>query len=258
LNGEDVVTLEAVPTTMYEDEGATCSDVYDGQINSAVAVNGGNFPELSTPAVYAIEYHCTNSRGISATTLTRTVTVTDTTCPTCTLKGPVLPDGSIDATAEIEASFPYTDQGADCTDTLDGALAAHEVGLEQINVESTGQYTITYTATDSSGNTNVGCTHGYNAASHLTVRTVVVIDTLKPVIGLQYAGSVFHIGDTSDTGKNGETNPAHSRFNLGSPALMEIPSTGNTAWLFASVLCAVAGVSMLAQQMRRESPDLVV
>jgi hypothetical protein len=254
MNGADVVTLEAVVDSLYEDNGASCSDAFDGQINSAVSVNGANFPSLDQPGVYTIQYYCTNSRGVPATPLTRTITIVDTTCPTCALSGA--------ANTEIEASFPYTDMGADCTDTLDGTLLAHEVGLDLIDVEQTGTYVITYTATDQSGNTNNGCTHGFDAALHLTLRTVEVMDTLKPVIGLQYAGSVFHIGDTSDTGKNGENNPTVNRFTLGSPALMAFGGDLNSGWLLASVVCAVAGVAMLVKQTRRNvspsSTDLIV
>jgi hypothetical protein len=259
LYGSDVLTLEATQSTMYQDQGATCSDAFDGMINNMVSIVGVTFPSLNTPGVYQTTYSCTNSHGVSAAPLTRTVTVQDTTCPVCTLTGSV--------TAEIEASFPYTDAGATCTDTLNGALMPHEVGLSDINVEHTGTYTITYTATDSTGNTNAGCTHNYNAASHLTVRTVVVMDTLRPVIGLQYAGNTFHVGSANDVGKGGHTNPAsgwhpvtnpvpsHVSYMNMNPLMAQVMQT-DSGWLVASVVCMVAGVAMLVRAVSKPTDVL--
>ena len=73
-------------------------------------------PLLDTPGRYTLLYSCTNSAQISASKLTRTVTVVDTSCPTCTVRGA--------STQTMEASFPYTDDGATCTDSLDGDLTA--------------------------------------------------------------------------------------------------------------------------------------
>jgi hypothetical protein len=250
MNGLDVVTLEAAREGFYHDLGATCSDAYDGQINGAVKVAGEKFPELRTPGTYAVKYTCTNSHGRQAQPLLRTVTVRDSTCPTCTLNG--------SPTAEIEASFPYTDAGATCTDTLDGALTAKRVG--HVDVESTGTYRITYTATDAAGNSNDGC--ATKLAIHATVRTVVVMDTLKPVIGLQYAGSIFHTGAGNDHGKNGEINPAKHNFRVGqsfsgTPLMAQVQDMGRgNAWLVAGVLSALAGVVLLVRYSSEEQLNL--
>jgi hypothetical protein len=254
-----VITLEATQDTLYEDAGATCSDSYDGMINAAVKISGPTFPALDTPGIYQSTYTCTNSHGVSAAPLTRTVTVVDTTCPTCTLAGA--------PTTEVEASFPYTDAGAVCTDTLSGALVAHEDGLSDIDVEHTGTYVITYTATDHSGNTNVGCAHNYNAATHLTLRTVVVMDTLKPVIGLQYAGNTFHIGSAADTGKGGHGNPAagwhpvtnpvpsHVSYMNLTPLMAQL--RGDKSWMMVSIACAVAGVVLIVRYNSKPKTDLM-
>merc|ERR1712137_457344 len=42
--------------------------------------------------------------------------------------------------------------------------------------------------------------------------TVVVQDTLKPVIALKFGNAVVHQGSASDKGVNGETNPAKGYF----------------------------------------------
>merc|ERR1711865_117703 len=117
----------------------------------------------------------------------------------------------------LEASFPYSDPGAVCTDNIDGDnLKAQTSTASSVNVEKTGTYLITYRAQDQSGNWNDAdsCTDGPSV-----VRTVKIVDTLRPVIGLRYGDKLLHVGDASDTAvihKNGieETvnNPVVSYF----------------------------------------------
>jgi hypothetical protein len=76
-----------------------------------------------------------------------------------------------------------------------------------VNVEATGTYYITYRVKDSNGNWNdeSGCSEGQ--LNEENVRTVIIIDTLRPVIELKYKGvgsgsanEVIHRGAQEFTG----------------------------------------------------------
>merc|ERR1712227_499083 len=102
-----------------------------------------------------------------------------TSCPSCVI--------SDDNTAAADNT--YNDVGAVTTDSLQGSFGICSVwdkGVlkssykEIVNVESTGTYYITYRVKDSNGNwnDNSGCTGGQTGDEN--VRTVVIIDTLRP------------------------------------------------------------------------------
>ena len=80
----------------------------------------------------------------------------DTTPPVITVLG--------DNPATVELGDPYTDAGA----TADGGESVSQSGTVDVGV--VGSYTITYTATDASGNTATA------------TRTVNVVDTTAPVV----------------------------------------------------------------------------
>jgi hypothetical protein len=189
--------VAAHSTNTYTDEGATCSDQVDGLMSEKVEVSG-DIVDLKQIGTYVIAYDATDSASNDALQATRTVVVFDTICPTCG----VAVDGVNEFT--IEASFPLGDAllaAVTCTD--DTGLAsnvADRSGDDAVDVELTGTYKITYTATDANGNTNfedlngMACTlcdtagdANHNAGVELCdtssqIRTVHVEDTLIPVI----------------------------------------------------------------------------
>ena len=120
---------------------------------------------LSVIGQYIITYNVTDSSGNAASEVTRTVNVTDTTAPVITLVG--------DAEVTVEVGSTYTDLGATASDNYDGDITADIVTVNNVNVNTAGQYTVTYNVTDSSG----------NDATEVT-RTVNVTDTTAPVITL--------------------------------------------------------------------------
>merc|ERR1712178_459467 len=163
---------------------------------------------------YKINYNCEDSAGQTAVQATRTVVVQDTTCPTCTAPGGT-------TTTTVEASFPYTEEASTCTDTLDGAMPNAHV-YNTVNVEKTGTYVLTYSVTDKNGN---GKDNSCKAASgqrtdHFT-KTVVVEDTMIPIISLKYRGTdlVGMMAEQSTTTVNG--------------------------WVIGAVASAVSGVALL-------------
>merc|ERR1712216_650315 len=154
----------------------------------------------------------------------------------------------------------------------------------------TGTYHITYRVKDSNGNWNdaSGCTGGQTAKQN--VRTVVIIDTLRPVIQLKYNNAVIHEGaasfaTTAVGGSNANrgnaalthtavdstgdavhlatgVNPAHTTATTGdfthtwseaSNALMAEQATTSSVngWVVGAVGSAVTGLALLGYSLRK-------
>merc|ERR1711871_767079 len=193
--GSDQMTLEATHQGNYIDDGATCSDQVDGVISQNVEVSG-DVVNLSKVGTYTITYNCKDSANNAAPAARRTVVVAQTSCPRCYVFGKY----------EInhEASFPYADAGAACSDVIDGTVstecytsrdglgsdgtpdtvAADCKGSTLVDVETTGTYTIKYRAQNTVGLWNDGLNCRGGPKSYL--RTIAVMDTLRPVISLKY------------------------------------------------------------------------
>merc|ERR1711990_1072286 len=221
--GTDLMTIEATYHKNYVDDGATCSDQVDDVISQQVEVSG-DVVNLSKIGTYKITYKCKDTAGNAADPLTRTVVVKDTTCPTCTITGA--------SSVKREASFPYSDLGAVCTDNIDGNLGAAKVA-GSFNVEKVGTYKLTYSTKDRSGNKNC----------KKYVRTVIVQDTLKPVISLHFKNKMIHKSGAGEKGTNGQFNPAHGA--AGNPYFMSESQTSVNGWVIGAVASAVSGVALL-------------
>merc|ERR1711943_169342 len=216
--GSDQMTLEATHQGNYIDDGATCSDQVDGVISQNVEVSG-DVVNLSKVGTYTITYNCKDSANNEAPAAQRTVVVAQTSCPKCTMYGKHA-SGSFDLTHE--ASFPYTDAGATCSDVIDGSItpvcstdnaaytdgetaAVCAQGSKLVDVETTGTYIVTYRAQNTVGlwNDDSNCRGGANTYK----RTVTVVDTLKPVITLKYGGSNTIVAQGS-SGEYTNSNPS--------------------------------------------------
>jgi len=204
--------IEASRDNNYVDAGATCSDMVDGNISQDVEVSG-DVVNMAAVGTYKINYNCEDSAGQKANQATRTVIVEDTTCPTCTVPG-------ASQTITVEASFPYTEESSTCTDTLDGAMPNAGI-YGKVNVEQTGTYVLTYSATDKNGN---GRNAKKCAQAHFT-KTVVVEDTMVPIISLKYKGNKL---------------------------MAESTSTVN-GWVIGAVASAVSGVALLGYAATRKT-----
>ena len=157
LIGDTNVTHEA--GSDYTDLGAIWSDAVDGN----GTLTGVGEVDDQVPGTYTLTFDYTDSNGNSATTVTRTVIVLDSTTPVITLIG--------DTNVTHEAGSDYTDLGATWNDAVDGNGTITGVGV--VDDQVPGTYTLTFDYTDSNG----------NAATTVT-RTVVVEDTSAPVITL--------------------------------------------------------------------------
>ena len=161
-----------VCNTVYSDAGATVADTCDSGVTVVV---GGDVVDNTTEAgVYTITYDATDAEGNDAVQVTRTVTVTDAIAPVLTL------NGADPLTHECGTAF--TDPGVTVTEACDQGLTATAGGDVITASTSVGSYTITYDATDASG----------NPATQVS-RTVNVVDTVAPVITLVGA-AVVNIG----------------------------------------------------------------
>lgn len=159
LTGDAAVTLEAGVT--FTDAGATATDNYDATATVVVSgtVNNG---ALGT---YTLTYTSTDASG-NVGTATRTVTVVDTTAPVITVTG--------GENITVQIGETYTELGATFTDNLDAAgNATVATTSDTVDTATVGTYTITYTATDSAGNTS-------------TVTRIVTVSDTPPRLA-QYA-----------------------------------------------------------------------
>ena len=165
LNGANPQFVEC--HTSYTELGATAHDNCDG--NFAATPSGS--VNVDVPGNYTITYNASDAAGNAATPITRTVTVRDTIKPVITLNGA--------AVVTVECHTSYTDAGATASDACDTSVPVTTSGT--VDVNTVGIYTLTYNATDDSG----------NAADPVT-RTVTVVDTTAPTITLNsYAPSMW-------------------------------------------------------------------
>jgi len=240
------MTLEATHEGNYIDDGATCSDQVDGVISQNVEVSG-DVVNLSKVGAYTITYNCKDSAGNAAPTLSRSVHVKQTSCPTCVITGP--------NTLQHEASFPYTDAGAVCTDIIDGTVATLPDG--SVNVQITGPYVITYRAQNSVGLYNDGkdasgavtTSSGCRGTAISYMRTVIVKDTLKPVIKLTYDSTKIAWGSTG----NAKNDALYvDGVHIGNNYMAEEASTSSVnGWVLGAIASAVTGLALLGFSQRK-------
>jgi len=152
LNGSASVTVEC--HTSFTDPGATASDACD----ASVPVTASGSVDVNTVGTYTIVYNASDDSGNNATAVTRTVHVVDTTKPVITITG------ADPLTVECHTSF--TDPGATANDSCAGSVSV--TSTNNVNVNVPGSYSVTYSATDASGNTQTA------------TRTVNVVDTTQP------------------------------------------------------------------------------
>ena len=151
IDGANPATVELGDT--YSDAGASAMDAFHG----STAVTASGSVDTSTVGSYTITYTATDLDGNTATA-TRTVNVVDTPAPVVTETG--------DNPVTVALDTSYTAAGATATD-LSGRVTVVTSGT--VDVNTVGAYTLTYSATDASGNAGTA------------TRTVNVTDTASPV-----------------------------------------------------------------------------
>lgn len=136
LNGAASMTSEFGDT--FTDPGATVTDDKDDEVE--VVVTGA--VDTSALGAYTLSYDATDDAGNAAETVTRTVEVVDTTAPVISLVG--------DAEMTVTEGETFEDPGATVSDAADPDVEIVVTGT--VDATRAGSYTLTYSATDASGN----------------------------------------------------------------------------------------------------------
>ena len=134
LVGDEIVTIEL--GNLWTDQGVTTTDLQTVDITTDI------IPDLNTVGTYVVTYTATDASD-NVSTIQRTVNVVDTTDPVITLVG--------DAVIELTVGTTWTDPGVTTTDLQTVVVTTLETPTLDLN--TVGSYVITYTATDTSGNT---------------------------------------------------------------------------------------------------------
>lgn len=141
--GDNPVDVEVFSD--YNDAGATAVDNIDGDITNSISIT--NNVDTSVLGTYYVEYSVTDSSGNQATA-ERIVNVVDTTNPEITLLG--------DNPQEIFLGESYVEQGATAQDNYDGDITdSISIDSSDVDTSDVGVYQVTYSVTDSSGNTAI-------------------------------------------------------------------------------------------------------
>ena len=140
LIGDDPITLNLGDT--FNDPGATALDETDGDLTAAIEIVSD--VNTAIAGTYTVTYTVTDSDGNSSS-LSRTVIVRDSSiAPVLTLIG-------VDP-INLNIGDTFTDPGATAMDESDGDITAAIETVSDVNTAIAGTYTVTYTVTDSDGN----------------------------------------------------------------------------------------------------------
>ena len=186
LNQNDKYTEPGIISVTDVGDGDMSTNIIPVVTNSnGVAVNLLTFTQ--TAGVYTLTYSATDSTG-NRSDVFRNVTVHDKTAPEITLKPP---HGNIEISLNeiyIDSGIEsVTDEGGDgdmSTNIIPVITNSSGVVVDATNfTQIAGIYTVTYTATDSKGNTST------------KVRTVSVRDHIPPVISLNNGDLTLNMFD---------------------------------------------------------------
>jgi hypothetical protein len=157
---------------------------------------------------------------------------------------------------------PHSWDGTDVAATNDHTLIDHE----EISRAEAGKYIIHYHVSDSAGNPE--CEGGSPS------RTVIVRDTLPPVITLHLKGDLIHTSAADQTGLGGESNEAADAAQYDSdnnaPASdvsgpTSFPHTGEymaeeattssiNGWVIGAIASTVSGLALLSYTLKQKTP----
>jgi len=201
MNGESSVAVEILHN--YAELGAVVTD--NSGIDLSITTSG--FVDIMNPGTYYVTYTATDSSGNGAF-VQREVIVADTTAPSIEIFGANPMD--------IEYGGTYVESGAQGFDEPVMLIDVIETG--EIDTSILGEQLITYTATDSSGNTT-----SIN-------RVVNVIDSVQPELSIIGESSI-----TIYTGNYYEDQGATAIDNYDGEMTSSIETTSNVDTVSAGV-----------------------
>lgn len=143
LKGENTIELNI--DEEYKELGATATDSTDKDISNEIKITSDI--NIKIAGQYHVNYSVTDNAD-RQTTITRTInvieTIDDTTPPVLSLLG--------DSSIELNIGDLYEEYGATAQDNFDGDLTEAIEITGRVNTDTPGNYLITYTVTDNSGN----------------------------------------------------------------------------------------------------------
>lgn len=172
LEGDNPLVIQA--GTEYVEPGYTAIDNADGDLTSTVEVKGLESLDVKKPGEYVLIYTVSDTAGNSVE-VQRKIHVVDKEKPYISLT---------DGTVEVEAGEEYIELGYTAIDNVDGDITAKVEVTGEVDISKPGEYTLTYTVTDSSDN------------SYSVTRLVKVIDTTAPNLALEGGEKIVIEGGT--------------------------------------------------------------
>ncbi len=162
----------------YIELGATAQDPEDGNISADIVIDNSTV-DTSVTGIYTVTYNVSDSQGLSAEQVIRTVTVqaSQNEAPTISLNGPV--------STTLNLNDNYTELGATASDPEDGDIS-NDIVVDSSTVDTSivGTYTVTYNVLDSMG-----------LAAQQVIRTINVINSGSQVFN--YVGIPYPDPDTN-------------------------------------------------------------
>ena len=162
LVGTEKVELELGQE--YLEEGASAADSLNGDVTASVLIKSS--VDLAKPGLYEVSYTAQDLSGNVSEPVIRLVEIEDTTAPSIVLNS--------ESVVQVEAGTQYVDAGAVVNDPAVGDITPRLNVNNPVDVDRLGEYVVTFTASDSSGN-----------RADTVTRSVVVRDTTGPVIILK-------------------------------------------------------------------------
>ena len=147
----------------YSDAGAAAADNCDGDLTASITVSGS--VDVEDPGSYTLSYSVKDRAGNAANEPERAVSVKDTTAPVITL---AVKQGQV-----VECGVRGYETGAELFEECDENAGI--VMADGVDMGVLGEHTVTYDATDASGN-----------AAVQVVQRVTVADTMVPRLEITY------------------------------------------------------------------------
>ncbi len=156
---------------VFTEPGVIAWDNCAGDLSEAVARSAE--ADIHTPGVYVYTYAVSDPMGNAAAPVTRTVTVQDILPPIVVLLG--------ETDITLECGEVFAEPGAIATDDCDGDLSGTIVQSSLVDSHDPGPYTISYHATDNSGNVSAS-----------VFRHITITDSLAPAVTLLGTEHLIH------------------------------------------------------------------
>ncbi|MGI9276709.1 MAG: immunoglobulin-like domain-containing protein [Endozoicomonas sp.] len=148
LKGDSAVTVNVGGS--FTDPGSTAMDNVDGDLSGNIQVTGS--VDASAVGLYTLTYDVTDTAGNAAAPVTRSVSVRDGEAPVITSPADITVDADNASGTAVSSNIISAFLAAvTASDAVDGAITA--IGHDAPDVFPLGVTTVTFTATDSAGNT---------------------------------------------------------------------------------------------------------